>query len=93
MSHPLELQNPFPTALRHTSIILNYSTFSQTFLLGTQPWLHIQSPGSFKKLPKPELHLRLFESESPGAGTQEMVCLQALPGDLGVQPGLKVTAN
>lgn len=73
MSQPSELQNPSPTALRHASSSLNYSTFSQTFLLGTQPWLHIQSPGSFKKLSKPELHLRLFESDSPGAGTQEMV--------------------
>lgn len=87
------LSNSRILSLRNTSIIPNYSTFSQTFLLGTQPWLHIQPPGSFKKLPKPELHLRLSESESPGAGTQEMVCLQALPGDLNVQPGLKATAN
>lgn len=93
---PLELRHPFPTPLA-TFILPNYSTFSQTFLRGTQPLLHIQSLGSLKKkkkkLPKPELHLRLSESDSRGTGTQEIVCLQALPSDLKVQSGFKATAK
>lgn len=53
---PLELRHPLPTPLA-TFILPNYSTFSQTFLRGTQPLLHIQSLGSLKKKKKNYLSL------------------------------------
>lgn len=94
--HPSRTPAPFPYTLGNIyppqllNLFSDIPAWDTTLAAHTISW---EFKKKKKKLPKPELHLRLSESDSRGTGTQEIVCLQALPSDLKVQSGFKATAK